>query len=146
DDDVGHLRAGRQEVVQPRAGGQVAVVVVDEVLVQRAAEALRDRTGDLAVDDLRVDGPARVLDAHVLEDAQLPGRAVDLDGGDLRARGEGAADRVVEGRGVQARFDARGKPVGLQVGDAGGLGDGDLRLGFPDDVDLAVADPQVRLG
>ena len=47
---------------------RVAVVVVDHVLVEHAADALHDAAGDLALDDHRVDHHAAVLADDVAQD------------------------------------------------------------------------------
>src|SRR2546430_8617625 len=56
DDDVGDLGAGGHEVVEQCSADQVAGLVVDEVLVKRAAEPLGDGAPDLAVASLRGQG------------------------------------------------------------------------------------------
>src|SRR5687768_4783395 len=77
DDDVGDLGRRGHQVVHQGAGDEVAGFVVDEMLVEGAADPLGDGAGDLAVDDLGVQGPARVLDAYQPEDPQFSGIGVD---------------------------------------------------------------------
>src|SRR5215204_4005326 len=59
--DVGHLRRGGEQVVHEAARQRVADLVVDEALVEHAADALYDAAGNLALDDLRVDHLPAVL-------------------------------------------------------------------------------------
>ena len=78
--DVG---GGGAQVVHERAGEQVAVLVVDDPLEKRRADAVREPAAYLALDDQRVQHPAGVVDAHVVEDAHGAGLALDLDDGDV---------------------------------------------------------------
>src|SRR5205823_7925224 len=55
------LFRSRQEVVHERGGYELAVVVVAELLEQRAADTLGDAADDLALDEQRVDRPADVV-------------------------------------------------------------------------------------
>src|SRR5437763_9615142 len=146
DDDVGDLGAGGHEVVEQRSAGQVAGFVVDEVFVQRSADALGDGAHDLAVDDLGVQGAAGVLDAGVLEDRQLAGGPVDLDGRHLGAGGECPPDGVVEAGCLEARLEAVGEAVGLQVGHPGHFSDRDPRFGLSGHEDVAAFDAEVAGG
>jgi len=81
---VGHLR---HPVVPERAGQHLAV---DEhhLLVQRAADALRDAALDLALDQRRVDRAPDVVGGDVVDHPDLAGAPVDLD--------LGAARKIVE--------------------------------------------------
>ena len=63
---------------------RVAVVVVHEVLEQRAADALHDAARDLAFDDARVDHRAAVLAHDVAEQLDPAGLEVDLAGAHVR--------------------------------------------------------------
>ena len=57
--DVGHLGRHRHQVVGHVAVEQLAALVVEAVLEQRAAEALHDAAAHLLVDQLRVDHACR---------------------------------------------------------------------------------------
>ena len=67
--DVGR---GREQVVEERRRERVAVVVVDEVLEEGAADALDGAAGDLALDDRRVDHHAAVLADDVAQQPRPP--------------------------------------------------------------------------
>ena len=54
-----HLRGVRHQEVHERGVEQLPVLVVDQPLVQRAADALGDSAVDLPLDDHRVDQPCR---------------------------------------------------------------------------------------
>ena len=69
---VAHVVGARHRVVHVAAGQQLAAVaVVDHVLHQRLADALRDAALDLAFADHRVDGAPAVVDDGVAVDRRL---------------------------------------------------------------------------
>ena len=76
--DRRHAVGGRDRVVEERARQQLAVLVVDELLVERPADRLRRAAAHLALDERRVQRPADVLDDHVAEQLHLARLAVDL--------------------------------------------------------------------
>ena len=90
------IRAGHR-VVHERAGQQLAVLVVDERLVERPAEALGGAAPHLALDEGRVERPPDVLGDHVVEDGHLARLAIDPD-----------VDKVRGARRGQALLDRRG--------------------------------------
>ncbi len=69
DVDVGHLGGHRHEVVGHGAAGELAGLVVDAVLVERAAEALHAAAAHLLVGELRIDDAAAVLHHPHLQQA-----------------------------------------------------------------------------
>ena len=83
--DRREVARGRQQIVGERAGQELAVLVVDEILQQRAAEPLHDRADGLAVQRQRIDDAADVLDRHVV-DAARRGRSWDRPRRGRRAR------------------------------------------------------------
>ena len=68
---------GRQRVVDERAGDQLAVVVVDELLEQRPAETLGGAAAHLPLDERRVERPAHVLGDHVAQHGDGAGVGID---------------------------------------------------------------------
>ena len=84
-DDVHHRHFGRggDHVVDEAGGQKLAVIVVDEFLEQRRADALRHAAMDLAVDDHRIDDPAAILGDHVFQDLHEAGCGIDLHRGDV---------------------------------------------------------------
>ena len=62
-----------------------AVAVVDRVLVERLADALRDAAVHLAVDDHRVEHLPEIVDHDVAVDRHLAGLGIDLDLDRVRA-------------------------------------------------------------
>ena len=83
----------RQRVVGEAAGDRLAVLVVDDVLEQRLADALHDAAMALALDQQRIDDRAEVVDHGVLHHLDTAGVGIDLDLGDMAPLGkaDGAA-------------------------------------------------------
>ena len=71
-----------------RAGQQLAALVVDRVLQQRLADALRHAALHLALDDHRVDHPADIVDRGEVHHLDTPVSRVDLDLADMAAAGK----------------------------------------------------------
>ena len=63
------LARGRRQIVGERGGEDIAAVVVDDLLQQRVADALRDAAMHLAVGDHRIDDAAGVLRRQEFLDA-----------------------------------------------------------------------------
>ena len=122
--DVGHLGRHRRQVVDQRAVLQLAGVVVEAVLVQRAADALHAAAAHLLVGQLRVDNAAAVFHHPVLQQADEAGVGVDLDVGAVDAVGENVevVDQA-EAAGVRQQWlHAVGQLADLVVADAADLG------------------------
>ena len=66
---------------------RLAARVVEEFLEQRAADALRQAAGDLALDQHRIDRPADVVGDEIALDGDGAGVAVDAHHGDVHAIG-----------------------------------------------------------
>jgi hypothetical protein len=94
--DVGEVAGGRQEIVGERAGQQLTLGVVDEMLQERAAETLHDGADRLPVQGERVDDAADVLDRHVVDELDMAGLGVDRD---MRGMGAVAVGALVAGIG-----------------------------------------------
>ena len=88
---------GRRHVIGERGGEDRAVLVVDDLLQQRVADALRDAAMHLAVGDHRVDDLAGVLRHQEFLDDDAPGLDVHLDDRDVAGVGERAGRIVVAG-------------------------------------------------
>src|ERR1700730_11603449 len=67
------------EIVGKRAGQDVAVVVINDLSVERVGDALRDAAVDLPLDDHWVDQAAGVLDDDEPLDLDVASRDVDRD-------------------------------------------------------------------
>src|SRR4029077_2330292 len=76
---------GRNEVGRHIRRLQVAVLVVDRLLVERLRDALGEAHHHLAVDDLRVSHGAGVVDRDVAEKLHIPRLRVDFDDRNVRA-------------------------------------------------------------
>ena len=109
------LMRGRRQVVGQRCGEDAAVVVVDDLLQQRVADALGDAAVHLAVGDHRIDDAAGILRHQEFLDLDVAGLHVDLDDGDVAGVGECAGRIVVAGLG-QARLDFALEAMRLRVG------------------------------
>ena len=94
---------GHQEVHE---GGveQLAGLVVDHPLVERAADALRHPAVHLALDDHRVDHGAAVVHHAVAQDPDLGGHRVGLDDRRVHAVGEGRLGGRVEVLALEPRL------------------------------------------
>ena len=134
---------GRHGVVHQRRRQQLPGVVVDAVLRERAAEALRDPAGDLALDERGIDDAPAVVHRHVAQHAHLTRLDVDLDDGEVGAVGEGPRSgvRIVHGR-LEARLDPA-ELVRPEVRGARELGVAQPAFGAPTDDGAAAAELDV---
>ena len=109
-------RVGARHAVIHEAAGQVlpGFAVVDDLLHQSLAQALRDAAMDLTLEADRVHHRADIVDDDVADDLQGAGIGVDLDLTDVAAIGVGV---VVGGEGaglVKAAFEAWRQTAGLE--------------------------------
>ena len=132
------LGRGGQRVVDERAGDQLAVLVVDDLLVQRLADAVGHAAVHLAVDQHRVDGRAAVVDRHPALDLDLAGLHVHVDHARVRAEREHEVLRVVERGLLEARLDVGRQLVRRDVRSAGDLGHRHRLVGRAAHLELAV--------
>src|SRR5882762_2675154 len=86
-------------VFQQRLHPGLALVVVGELLVERAADPLGHAAVDLSLDDAGIVQGTGVAGDAVIDDRDLPRLALDLDDGDVGAAGEGRARRQEVARG-----------------------------------------------
>ena len=132
------LVGARQCVVHQGAGQELARLVVDDFLEERAAEALRGAAVDLALDDHRVDRPAAVVDDRELEDGERAGVEVHFDDGRL------GAERPCHRVGIEEGARAETWPAG---GGEGAAADGGARDRAERDAAVRrAADGHVALG
>ena len=75
----------RHAIVHERAGDELRRIVIDRVLVERLADALRQAAVDLAGDDHRVDDAAEIIARGEVDNRYLSGFGVDFDFGDVCA-------------------------------------------------------------
>ncbi len=75
--DRRHLVGRWQQVIHESLGDQLALVIVDELLQQRGAKAVRDAAQRHALDDMRVDDRAAIMADHVTPDFRLSQRGID---------------------------------------------------------------------
>ena len=106
---VGRSAADGHQVVGHRGGHQVAVGVVDRLLVQRLRDALGEAAVHLTFDDQRVHDLADVVDRHVRAELHEPGLGVHLGGAQVRAVREGEVVGVVGGLRVERRLEPSGR-------------------------------------
>jgi hypothetical protein len=124
DDLHGRRLAGRrQDIVTERRGDVPPVPVVGDALVKHAAGAQHDRAVQLAVDDLRVDHGARVLDHQVPFDRDAAGHRVDDHLAQVGGVGVRHRRRVVGDLHGEPGFQAHGQRQRVQVGGARGVAD-----------------------
>ena len=99
-------------IIQPAGVLQRAVFAVDVPFVQRPADALGDRTLDLALDIGRMDRNAGILGRDSVQHGGVPGFGIDLDIDEHRADAGGVAGHVL-GMG-RAEMPARGRRLRRQ--------------------------------
>src|SRR5213596_726085 len=86
----GQLVGARHAVVHEGSGKQLpAVLIVDRLLVQGLADALRNAALDLSFDDYVIDDPADVVATDDASEPDLAGLRIDLDFAGLGAVGPG---------------------------------------------------------
>jgi hypothetical protein len=102
------LAGRRHDVLQERLHPRLALVVVRELLPERAADTLGHAAVQLSLDDARIDERPGVAGHRVVDDGDLPRLALHLDDGDVRAAGERGARR----RKVVSGLEPRVHPVG----------------------------------
>src|SRR3954471_2933190 len=93
--EVRQVGRARHAVVHERSGGQLALGVVADLLVQRLADALGEAAVGLPVDDHRVDDRADVVGDRDLDDLGDAGLGVDLDLDQVAAAGVGEVLGIV---------------------------------------------------
>ena len=121
---LGHFARGRHQIIGEGDRERLAVLVVEEFLQQRAADALRQAAGDLAFDQLRVDRLADVVgDRHSARwsrrrcrrsTARPPRRARRRDrpcASDSKVSSARQAGRRARARARRAASKAAGAPV-----------------------------------
>ncbi len=92
DDDYLDVRDGRsmrQRIFHQRAGGHLAVGIVDEALVETPADPLGDRADHLALDGSRIQSMTDILRHDVVEHRDLASLHVDTDAGQLGREARG---------------------------------------------------------
>ena len=85
------FRSGEGELVvfqdldfEVARGEQLALVVIDEMLQERAAETLNHRADELALERQRIDHAPAIFDRHIIDQRDLPGFDVDRHVGGMR--------------------------------------------------------------
>src|SRR5690242_5246834 len=94
-----HLAGGRHQVVHKAGGEELAVLVIDDLFVERGADALRDPAAHLTVDDQWVDELAAVLGDDVRLEANSERGGIYVENGDMRSRRGRPEHRIVSGAG-----------------------------------------------
>src|SRR3712207_2059735 len=89
EDHVRYLRGAGNQVVHHCAGHQVAILIIDSLLVEGLPYSLGYAAVQLAVHDGRIDHRPAVVYRHVLWDRNHPGLRVHLDDADVRPVGPG---------------------------------------------------------
>ena len=69
---IRHVAGSRHHVVGQRAGQQLAIRIISDVLKQYAAEALCGAAGNLALDQQWVDDDAAIMGDRIFVDPDLP--------------------------------------------------------------------------
>ena len=74
-----HFGRGRQQIIGECGGDRLAGIVVAHPFEHGIADAMRNAAVDLALDDLRIDPAAGILDRDIAQDGDAAGLDVDLD-------------------------------------------------------------------
>src|SRR6266852_3887314 len=64
--DSGNVETARQGVVHEIGGQELAVLIIDHLLIERPAKALSDAAVNLAFDQRGIDGKADILDGRIV--------------------------------------------------------------------------------
>ena len=83
--DIGEVGRQRHEIIGERGIEHLRVAVVHDLVEEHAAEPLHQRADRLAVDDVRVDRDADVLDRDIVENIDVAGARIDRDMAGVRA-------------------------------------------------------------
>src|SRR5579862_6176897 len=101
------------EIVGQRDGARLAgLLVIDKLLKERLADALRDPSDDLSLDHRRIDDGADVFGSNITHDLDFTGLRVDIDHGDMGAACEAAEFWIVERGDFEARVKLRRNILG----------------------------------
>ena len=119
--DGRNLQGGGDCVVGQGHRARLSVVVIDQFLHQRLADALGDAADDLALHHRRVDDGADIFSCHIAHDFHMPGLRIDVDHDDMGAAGEAAEFGIVERRYFKARIEFRGNVLGGEIAVLGHL-------------------------
>ena len=123
-DERRHVVGARHRIVHQRAGQQLAVVAVDDLLAERNPEPLGEAAQDLTVDDHRMQLPAAVVDDHVAHDGDTSRLHVDLHDRGVHTARPRHRGRRVEVRGPEPGASERDEALVAQR-DARELGERD---------------------
>src|SRR5215510_13648958 len=83
--NIWKIARGGHEIVGERPGEQLTVLVVNQMLEERATKTLNDRTDDLAMQHQRIDDPAAILHRHIVDEVYMTGLGIDPYMGGVRA-------------------------------------------------------------
>ena len=93
--DVRQQSGARHVVIAERRREELPrLAVVDRVLAEHLARALRHRAVHLAFDDRVIDDDTAIVDRHIGNDVGDAGVGIDFDFGDVAAVGEGRGKRA----------------------------------------------------
>src|SRR5437660_2509884 len=85
--DLRYLASARQQVVHQRTGEELAGLVIHQLLIQPATNALRHSTTDLAIDDGGIDDAATVVGHYIAQECDLAGFDIYFNEGHVHRTG-----------------------------------------------------------
>src|SRR4029077_16898738 len=100
--NVRKIARQRQEIIGKRRVEDLRVLIIDDVVEEDAAQSLHQGPDRLAMDNIRIDRAADILDRDVIENFDVPGAWINRDMAGMGAVAVGA-DR---GRETALRFEA----------------------------------------
>src|SRR5262249_39470448 len=88
--DAWEIVSRREQIIGERSRQQLALLIIYEVLQERAAKPLDNRTHHLAVQGQGIDDAANVLDRDIIKHLDMARLYIDCDMGSMRAVAVGA--------------------------------------------------------
>ena len=144
--DARHVGRHRHQVLGKARRHRRAVGIVHQPFEQCIAEPMRDAADHLARHDQRIDDAAAVVIDHEPLDRHASGLDVDLDLGDVAARGVGRLLRLEIDGGLEPRIAVRGHREAVHAdGEIGDLAQRPLHAGCTLHVHCAVLQLEIGL-
>ena len=106
--DVWDFAHRRHEIIGEGAGEERALFVVNEFLIERRGNALREGAAHLPISDHRIEDAAGIVHRNVAIDADLIGQRIDLDAAHVEH--ETVSQRCVDAVVARRRLELRRRP------------------------------------
>ena len=117
--DRRNVRGCWQQIVHERCVQQLTLLVVDQLLEERVADAVSDAAVDLSFNQQWIDDRSAVVDDDVLEESDHCGFDIDFDNDRVHAAGRAAAVGAEVRRRLEAGLSAGANGPAKRIGLAG---------------------------